>query len=71
MEYIVNKNTQLSTGYHKIHTKDCKKRPKDENIIDLKECICPIEAKNRAKEYYLNVSGCKYCCKEIFYKKGK
>ena len=69
MEYILNKNVQMDTNYHKIHTKNCKKRPSDKNTIDLKECMCPIEAKSRAKEYYSNVSGCKYCCKEIFYKK--
>lgn len=68
MNYIVNKNAQMGTGYHKIHTTDCKKRPKRENVIDLKECMCPFEAKSRAKEYYNNVNGCKYCCKQLFYK---
>lgn len=69
MEYIVNKNAQMNTGYHKIHTKECKKKPKQENIIDLNECVCPIEAKNRAKEYFQNVNGCKYCCEKIYYRK--
>ena len=61
----------MSTGYHKIHKENCGKRPKEDNIIYLDDCICPIEAKNRAKEYFSNVSGCKYCCKEIFYKYEK
>lgn len=67
--YILNKNIQMKLGTHKIHTEECKRRPKKENIIYLKECICSIEAKSRAKEYYQNVNGCKYCCKEIYYKK--
>lgn len=66
--FILNKNGQRNTEYHKIHTKECTRRPKEENCIDLGMCICPIEAKNRAKEYYQNVNGCKYCCKEIYYK---
>ncbi len=71
MNYIVNKNAQRGTDYHKIHKIDCKKRPKKENTIDLKECMCPMEAKSRANEYYANVNGCQYCCKEISYKKEK
>lgn len=69
MEYVVNQNAQIKTGYHKIHTKDCPKGPKEGNRIDLKQCICPMEAKSRAKEYFASVNGCKHCCKEIFYKK--
>lgn len=71
MKYILNKNIQMTTGYHKIHMKDCPKGPQEKNTIDLKECICSIEAKNRAREYYSNVNGCKYCCKEIFYQNEK
>ena len=32
--------------------------------------MCPIDAKSRAKEYFENVNGCKYCCKEIFFKEN-
>ena len=71
MKYIVNKNPQKHTEYHIIHKINCKKRPREENSIDLKECICVMEAKSRAKEYYANVNGCQYCCKEISYKKEK
>lgn len=71
MNYIVNKNAQNGTDYHKIHTINCKRRPKEENTIDLKDCMCIMEAKSRAKEYYANVNGCEYCCKEISYKKEK
>ena len=69
MKYIVNKNAQIGTGYHKIHTSDCSQRPKKENAIDLGECVCLIDAKSRAKDYYQQANGCKYCCREIFYKK--
>jgi len=69
MRYILNKNAQMGTGHHKIHTRECKKRPNEENIIDLDECFCLMEAKDRAKQYYLNVSECRYCCNKIFCKK--
>lgn len=69
MRYIVNKHGQLRSNYHKIHKEDCLKRPKEENRIDLGECMCPLEAKSRAKEYFSSVTGCKYCCKEIFFEK--
>ena len=68
MKYIVNKNAQIITGCHKIHKSDCPKKPKIENTIILGECMCPIDAKSRAKDFYEHVSGCKYCCSEIFYK---
>ena len=35
MEYILNKNAQIDTGYHKIHKINCSRRPKEENIIKL------------------------------------
>ncbi len=63
MEYIVNKNAQMGTGCHKIHTKECKNGPKKENRIELKECMCPLEAEKKAKKYFTIVNGCKYCCK--------
>lgn len=68
-EYIVNKRAQTDTGYHKIHKIDCCRCPSKENTISLSKCMCPIEAKSRAKEYFEVVNGCKYCCKEIFFKK--
>lgn len=68
MNYVLNKIAQTGTGCHKIHTIRCKRRPKEENTINLKECMCPMEAKHRAKQYFSNVNGCKYCCREIFYK---
>ncbi len=69
MEYVLNKNPQMHSSYHKIHQKNCPRRPKKENIINLGDCFCPYEAKSRAKEHYKMVSGCKYCCKEIDYQK--
>ena len=67
-EYVVNKHTQLSTGFNKIHKIDCVKKPNEENTINLGKCICIIDAENRAKNYFQKVNGCKYCCKEIYYK---
>ncbi len=64
-KYILSKNSQVKTDCHKIHRQDCTKKPKKGNYIELGECICPIEAKNRARDYYSNVTGCSYCCKEI------
>lgn len=67
MIYILNKYAPIKTGYHKIHTINCSKKPTIENSINLGECICPIEAKSRAKEYCSKVSGCKYCCRTIYF----
>lgn len=67
MIYIVNKNAQIENGYHKIHTLECRKKPKKGNTIYLDECICPVIAKDKARKYYSNVVGCKYCCKEIYF----
>lgn len=63
--YIVNKHTQIKTGYNIIHTSECKRGPKPENRVDLHDCICPVAALNKAQKYFKNVSGCKFCCKEI------
>lgn len=71
MQYILNKNAQTGTGYHKIHKKNCPKLPKKENQIELKDCVCSLVAKDRAKEYYATVNGCQYCCKEIYYEQNK
>lgn len=65
MNFIMNKNSKLGTDCHKIHLIGCTKKPKEENTIKLGECICPIEAIRRAKEYYKNVKFCKHCCKEL------
>lgn len=67
MQYVLNKNAQLGTEIHKIHTINCKRRPKPENSIDLKECNCPIVAKCKARDYFNHVDGCRYCCKEIHF----
>ena len=37
MLYVVNKNAQIKSGEHKIHTCECQKRPKSENSIELGE----------------------------------
>lgn len=63
--FVLNKNAQIKTGARKIHKISCNRAPKKENAIELGECICPVAAQNKAKKYFENVSGCKYCCKEI------
>lgn len=68
MEFIINKNSKLDNDCHKIHLIHCSKSPTEKNIIKLGECVCPVEAIRRAKEYYENVNFCKYCCKEILSK---
>ncbi len=70
-KYIVNKRAQNKNGCHKIHINTCKRCPQEDNQIDLGKCMCPIEAKSRAKEYFKVVNGCKYCCNEIFFKKNQ
>lgn len=65
LTYIVNKNAQLGTGCHKIHTNECKRKPKKENAVYLGKHMCPFAAKSKAKDYFSNVDGCSYCCKEI------
>ena len=69
MLYLLNKNAQIKTGEHKIHTHTCKRRPKYENIIELGEFYYARVAHCEASKYYSNVDGCKYCCSEIHLKK--
>lgn len=69
-KYVVNKRAQNKSGCHKIHTSTCVRAPEKNNQIELGKCMCPIEAKSRAKEYFDVVNGCKYCCNEIFFKKN-
>ena len=69
-KYVVNKRAQNKSGCHKIHTSTCARAPEKDNQIDLGKCMCPIEAKSRAEEYFDVVNGCKYCCNEIFFKKN-
>lgn len=66
--YIVNKNAQMKTGEHKIHTADCKRKPKRENTKELGEFEDVVRAKYEATKYYPTVNGCKYCCVEIYLK---
>lgn len=66
--YIVNKNAQMKTGEHKIHTVKCKKKPKYQNTKELGEFDNPKLARCEATKYYICVDGCQYCCKEIHLK---
>lgn len=69
MLYLVNKNSQISTGDHKIHITTCKVKPKYQNTLDLGDFSNPFAAQDEARKHYINVNGCKYCCKKIFLKK--
>ncbi len=64
MHYIVNRNAQINSGYHKVHTIDCNIGPRKENVVDLGECMCLVEAQAKAKDLYKHVNTCKYCCKD-------
>ena len=67
--FLLNKNSQISTGEHKIHKKTCSKKPKYANTIELGEFYNAKVAQCEARKYYANINGCKYCCKEIYLKK--
>lgn len=71
MLYLVNKNAQIETGDHKIHKITCKRKPKDINVIKLKDVYDSKVALCEAKKYFFNVDGCKYCCPEIYLEKIK
>lgn len=60
--YYVNTNAQ-STGEHEVHTEDCVFLPDANNRIYLGFFDNCHDAIKKAEEYYINVDGCKYCCK--------
>lgn len=67
--FIVNKNAQIATGDHKIHTDECKRRPDEENSVEIGEYYDPKVALCEAKKYFYNVDGCAFCCPTIHLKK--
>lgn len=69
MLFIVNKNSQIATGEHKIHKANCKMKPKYKNVIELGDFYQAKVAQCEAQKYFANVDGCKYCCSEIHLKK--
>jgi hypothetical protein len=62
-KYYVNKNAQ-TTGEHEVHKEGCEWMPLAENRIYLGEFYSCSSALRKAREYYDNVDGCYYCCKE-------
>lgn len=63
--YCVNRQAQPS-GEHEVHntSSSCSYLPSIENRIDLgwhPDCRSAIQ---KAKDYYSNVDGCYYCCRE-------
>lgn len=67
--FVLNKNAQIATGEHKIHTSSCKRKPKDENAIKIGEYYEPRVALCEAKKYFFNVDGCAFCCPSIHLKR--
>lgn len=69
MHYLLNKNSQISTGDHKIHTSECPLQPKRENTIELGEFYDAKVAQCEARKYFYNVDGCDFCCRAIHLRK--
>lgn len=69
MHYLINKNAQISTGDHKIHTIECPFKPKRENTIELGEFYDANVAQCEARKYFYNVDGCDFCCSQIHLRK--
>ena len=69
MLYLLNKNSQIKTGEHKIHKETCSRKPKRSNLVELGIFYNSKVAVCEAKKYYFNCNGCKYCCPEIYLKK--
>jgi hypothetical protein len=60
-QFHVNKNAQ-STGEHEVHQNGCSHQPDLKNRKALGSCVSCRGAITKAKQYYDNVDGCKYCC---------
>ncbi|MEZ7196874.1 hypothetical protein [Pseudodesulfovibrio karagichevae] len=61
--YYVNKKAQ-PTGEHEVHTSLCSNKPLPENSIYLGEFPTCHGAIAKAREYYEEVDGCYFCCRE-------
>lgn len=59
--YYVNKKAQ-PTGEHEVHKSTCSYLPNSSNLIGLGYFSNCADAVKKAKEYYMNVDGCYYCC---------
>lgn len=59
--YYVNKSAQAN-GDHEVHTESCLWLPRPENREFLGFFTSCSEAVRKAREYYSQVDGCKYCC---------
>lgn len=69
MLFLVNKNAQIKTGDHKVHTFSCSRKPDSKNTIELGDFYDVRVAQCEAKKYFFNVDGCNFCCKPIHLKK--
>ena len=61
--YYVNKNAQID-GTHEVHSQDCIYLPDVNNRIYLGYFNNGKEAVKEARNYYYNVDGCYFCCRE-------
>ncbi len=68
MLYYVNANAQIKTGAHKIHLDKCPYYKVTAKSICLGEFFKNQAALHEASKYFACVSGCKYCCKDIYVK---
>ena len=59
--YYLNKNAQ-ATGEHEVHTSDCRYLPIVANKIYLGVFDNSEDAIRKARLYYHNVDGCRFCC---------
>lgn len=60
MQYYVNKKAQAN-GDHEVHSENCIWLPNTENRYNLGRFNNCREAVAAAKNYYIQVNGCKTC----------
>ena len=60
-KYYVNRNPQPG-GEHEVHKEGCSRMPDNPRYLGyFSYCWNAIK---KAKDYYTDVDGCYYCCKE-------
>lgn len=62
--YYVNKNAQVESGDHEVHTTGCSWLPDAENRIYLGDFYSCFSAVAKAREYYTQVDGCYWCSRD-------
>lgn len=59
--YYVNKKQQLN-GDREVHTTGCPHPPEFHNRVSLGEHFSCQSAVLKARQHYIQVNGCYYCC---------